>query len=356
MFYGNKNGCFEGDLGSSSSHVCGEQDQILFKRSWVISSHVSRDQIWIFFHRILKQCLWQQKQVFLGDLRILFVATNQSKTMMFPNHTQVVLTLNEAFAYLWFCKDTLNYHVSRRAVCLSQGYTKVTSCPSHILTLSSMISSLSSSGSQASPCPSLSRSSCPEFGSVGQLSYKPITDQFSEIPSTWNTFSWSDQILLRSLTFWQWYVAFCLQGNLLLGQPSRSESSPHRKPSPANPTAHMHLNNTSDARPRYKQSAYLWQVCVLSLQGLYGSHTCGQSRKNTKWFMIVAGWGWGGGWGWTLLFKERNSCLLVFVGCLQSEAIRLGAFIAGRTGHAVVPRVCVYTPCDTHILHFTLQR
>lgn len=57
-----------------------------------------------------------------------------------------------------------------------------------------------------------------------------------------------------------------------------------------------------------------------------------------------------------MIFKERNSCLLVFVGCLQSEAIRLGAFIAGRTGHAVVPRVCVYTLCDTHILHFTLQR
>lgn len=38
------------------------------------------------------------------------------------------------------------------------------------LTLSSMMSSLSSSGSQASPCPSMSRSSCPEFGSMGQLS------------------------------------------------------------------------------------------------------------------------------------------------------------------------------------------
>lgn len=38
------------------------------------------------------------------------------------------------------------------------------------LTLSSVMPSLSSSGSQASPCPSASRSSCPEFGSMGQLS------------------------------------------------------------------------------------------------------------------------------------------------------------------------------------------
>lgn len=141
------------------------------------------------FHRILEQCLWQQKQVFLGDLRTLIVATNHCQTTMFPNHIQVVLTLNEALAYLWFCKDALNKHLTWRVVCS----TKVTPCPSHILTLSSMISSLSSSGSQASPCPSLSRSSCPEFGSMGQLSYKPITDQFSEIPSMQNTVSQSDK-------------------------------------------------------------------------------------------------------------------------------------------------------------------
>lgn len=53
---------------------------------------------------------------------------------------------------------------------LSHGILKVTPCLRHSLTLSSMMSSLSSSGSQASPCPSLSRSSCPEFGSMGQLS------------------------------------------------------------------------------------------------------------------------------------------------------------------------------------------
>lgn len=47
---------------------------------------------------------------------------------------------------------------------------RVPSCLSHSLTLSSMMSSLSSSGSQASPFPSMSRSSCPEFGSMGQLS------------------------------------------------------------------------------------------------------------------------------------------------------------------------------------------
>ena len=40
----------------------------------------------------------------------------------------------------------------------------------NILTLSSRIPSLSSSLSQASPCPSLSKSSCPEFGRLGQLS------------------------------------------------------------------------------------------------------------------------------------------------------------------------------------------
>lgn len=53
---------------------------------------------------------------------------------------------------------------------LSHGILKVTPCLRHSLTLSSMMSSLSSSGSQASPCPSLSRSSCPEFGILGQLS------------------------------------------------------------------------------------------------------------------------------------------------------------------------------------------
>lgn len=139
-----------------------------------------------------------------------------------------------------------------------------------------------------------------------------------------------------------------MQGNLLLGQPSRSESSPHRKPSPANPTAHMHLYKTSDAKPRYIHSAYLWQVCVLSLQGLYGSHTYNQSSslriRKSLWLMSAG------------QSKEKNTCLLGFQGFFQTEAVRLSALIAQRTGQAVVSRVCVYALCNTHTLHFTLKR
>lgn len=35
------------------------------------------------------------------------------------------------------------------------------------------------------------------------------------------------------LTFMQWYVALAAQTKLLLGQPSKSESSPQMRPSPA---------------------------------------------------------------------------------------------------------------------------
>lgn len=143
-------------------------------------------------------------------------------------------------------------------------------------------------------------------------------------------------------------MAFCLQGNLLLGQPSRSESSPHREPSPANPTAHTHLYKTSDARPRYIHSAYLWQVCVLSLQGLYGSHTYKQSsslRIQKSLRLMTAGQS-----------KEKNTCLPGFQGFIQTEAIRLSAFMARWTGQAVESRVCVYAQCNTHSLHFTLKR
>lgn len=35
------------------------------------------------------------------------------------------------------------------------------------------------------------------------------------------------------LTFTQWYVALAAQTKLLLGQPSKSESSPQMRPSPA---------------------------------------------------------------------------------------------------------------------------
>lgn len=79
-------------------------------------------------------------------------------------------------------------------------FSLVTSCRRHSLTLSSKMSSLSSSGSHASPFPSMSRSSCPEFGSMGQLSWsqpqlrlvksehcQPIRLDFSFL-----------------FTFWQW--------------------------------------------------------------------------------------------------------------------------------------------------------
>lgn len=62
---------------------------------------------------------------------------------------------------------------------------KVTPCLSHSLTLSSMMSSLSSSGSQASPSPSRSRSSCPEFGSLGQLSCSQSHLRLMKSHSTW---------------------------------------------------------------------------------------------------------------------------------------------------------------------------
>lgn len=58
----------------------------------------------------------------------------------------------------------------------------------------------------------------------------------------------------------------------------------------------------------------------------------------------------------TSIQRGKNTCLPVFQGCLQSEAVRLGAFIARRTGKAVESRVCVYAPHDTHFLHFTLKR
>lgn len=38
---------------------------------------------------------------------------------------------------------------------------------------------------------------------------------------------------LSLLTFMQWYVALAAQTKLLLGQPSKSESSPQMRPSPA---------------------------------------------------------------------------------------------------------------------------
>lgn len=53
---------------------------------------------------------------------------------------------------------------------------------------------------------------------------------------------------------------------------------------------------------------------------------------------------------------EASTCLLYFLGFLQSKAIWLGAFVAGRTGQTVIARVCVYTLCDTDTLHFTLPR
>lgn len=58
----------------------------------------------------------------------------------------------------------------------------------------------------------------------------------------------------------------------------------------------------------------------------------------------------------TIHIHEESTCLLYFVGFLQSEAIWLGAFVARRAGQTVVARVCVYTLCDTDTLHFTLPR
>lgn len=154
------------------------------------------------------------------------------------------------------------------------------------------------------------------------------------------------KILFHSLTFWQWYVAFCLQGNLLLGQPSRSESSPHRKPSPANPTAHTHLNNTSDARPRYTQSAYLWQVWVLSLQGLYGSHTCGQSRENTEWFMIVAQ---SEGGGVNIDIQREKLVPACFRGLPAVRGRTAGCLYSGEDrACSSTPGLCLHTLWHTH--------
>lgn len=72
--------------------------------------------------------------------------------------------------------------------------------------------SLSASGSHASPIPSLSASSWPEFGTLMQLSARHFSS---------------------------------LHGRFISGHPSRSLSNPHKRPSPAQPTLHLHLTITS---------------------------------------------------------------------------------------------------------------
>lgn len=104
-------------------------------------------------------------------------------------------------------------------------------CPqSHRLTLSSTMSSLSSSGSQASPCPSLSRSSCPEFGSVGQLSCSQSCHSLKQShPTTTLRATQMNCLTLIPFDSDRWHSA-CRVARCLASRPdqSRNHTGSHR--------------------------------------------------------------------------------------------------------------------------------
>lgn len=95
--------------------------------------------------------------------------------------------------------------------------------------------SLSASSSQASPIPSPSASSCPEFGTYMQLSWKQHSKPHAAFLFMLALVEHMRVVGLDRSTFLQF---LSLHWSLLSGYPSISVSFPHTWPLPAQPTPH----------------------------------------------------------------------------------------------------------------------
>jgi len=223
-----------------------------------------------------------------------------------------------------------------------------------------MMLSLSSSGSQASPCPSLSRSSCPEFGIIGQLSCSQTQLSLTES---------------RPIGSHLRCILFVFVPRLFVFVPFGSERWHSACRAILRRAIHpdQSHHHTGSHHQRTRQHRHTCTRSQTPGQGIYTQHTCGRCecclcKDCTVHTPTTIKLLWGskshhGLWMlftakkvcWKCLFKEENTCLPGIQGLLHSQAVRLVAFVAGRTRQTVESRVCVYALWNTNTLHFTLK-